>query len=354
MFHFDRFTKFQRLAFGLGLLFVPTATALGQELATTNSTQQTSSANLTLVEHSKIWDQSPHNAFTDLLFFDNHWYCVFREGARHVSPDGAIRVIVSEDGKEWSSLALITNPEFDLRDAKLSVTPNGELLLNGAGMQAEEKVRYHSMVWTSNDAGKSWSDGKTIGEPGDWLWRVQWHQGAAYSMGYGTDRDQSKRGLRFYKSDDGLDYQTVIEKVNVPNGVGEDKILFIENEQAICLLRNESGDKRALLGRATAPFLEWKWQELDQPIGGPNMLQLPNGRIIAAARLYQPKMRTALLWLDPDAGTMTECLTLPSGGDTSYPGMVYRDGFLWVSYYSSHEGKANIYFAKVKIDSNSK
>ena len=29
--------------------------------------------------------------------------------------------------------------------------------------------------------------------------------------------------------------------------------------------------------------------------------------------------------------------------------MVVHDGLLWVSYYSSHEGKASIYLAKVKL-----
>ena len=42
-------------------------------------------------------------------------------------------------------------------------------------------------------------------------------------------------------------------------------------------------------------------------------------------------------------------LTLPSGGDTSYAGMVWHDGLLWVSYYSSHEGKTAIYLARVKL-----
>ena len=42
-------------------------------------------------------------------------------------------------------------------------------------------------------------------------------------------------------------------------------------------------------------------------------------------------------------------LTLPSGGDTSYPGLVWHDGLLWMSYYSSHEGKSAIYLAKVKL-----
>ena len=46
---------------------------------------------------------------------------------------------------------------------------------------------------------------------------------------------------------------------------------------------------------------------------------------------------------------MTEFLKLPSGGDTSYAGLAWHEGLLWVSYYSSHEGKACIYLAKVKI-----
>jgi len=55
------------------------------------------------------------------------------------------------------------------------------------------------------------------------------------------------------------------------------------------------------------------------------------------------------MWLDPQAGTLTEFLKLPSGGDTSYPGLVWHDGLLWVSYYSSHEGKTSVYLAKVKL-----
>jgi hypothetical protein len=48
---------------------------------------------LQLVESRRIWDKAPHNAFTDLIRFKDRWYCVFREGKGHVSPDGALRVI---------------------------------------------------------------------------------------------------------------------------------------------------------------------------------------------------------------------------------------------------------------------
>ena len=46
---------------------------------------------------------------------------------------------------------------------------------------------------------------------------------------------------------------------------------------------------------------------------------------------------------------MTECLQLPSGGDTSYAGLVEHDELIWVSYYSSHEDKTAIYLAKVEV-----
>ena len=70
-----------------------------------------------------------------------------------------------------------------------------------------------------------------------------------------------------------------------------------------------------------------------------------------AGRLYEPKPRTSLFWIDEKTGKITECLTFPSGGDTSYPGLVWQDGVLHMSYYSSHEEdkKSRIYFARIKF-----
>jgi len=52
---------------------------------------------------------------------------------------------------------------------------------------------------------------------------------------------------------------------------------------------------------------------------------------------------------NPTSGALDEFMTLPSGGDTSYPGMTWRDNKLWVSYYSSHEGKPSIYVSQVSF-----
>lgn len=302
-----------------------------------------------LVEVRRIWSRAPHNAFTDLLRHRDQWYCVFREGKAHVSPDGAMRIITSPDGEKWEPLALVQSDKFDLRDAKITVTPRGELMLNGAGMIADARIRYYSHVWFSNDGGQTWDAGRQIGDPGFWLWRAQWHRGAAYSFGYSTERDRTKRRLRLYRSRDGRQFETYVQKLTAPAGCGEDRILFRKDGTAVCLLRHETGDKMAQLGTSKPPYKEWTWRDLNYRIGGPNMIELPDGRILAATRLYAPRTRTSLSWLDPDEGKMTEVLTLPSGGDTSYAGLALHEGLLWVSYYSSHEGKTSIYLAKVRI-----
>lgn len=302
-----------------------------------------------LIESRRIWNKAPHNAFTDLLRYRDRWYCVFREGRAHVSPDGALRVITSSDGAKWESLAIIRSDKYDLRDAKLTVTPDDQLMLNGAGMIADADVRYYSQVWFSSDAGKSWDNGRQIGDPGFWLWRAQWHKGFAYSFGYSTERDRTQRKLRLYRSRDGHQFETHVKQATAPAGCGEDRILFLKDGRAICLLRHETGDKIAQLGSSKHPYTEWTWRDLNARIGGPNMIELPDGRILAVTRLYNGGARTSLSWLDVKNAKLTEVLKLPSGGDTSYPGLVLQNGVLWVSYYSSHEGRSSIYLAKVRM-----
>ena len=85
------------------------------------------------IEITKIWDDAPHNAFTDLIRHNGMFYCTFREGTGHVpgetGEDGKIRILSSESGKKWESLALLAKKDYDLRDSKLSATPDGRLMV---------------------------------------------------------------------------------------------------------------------------------------------------------------------------------------------------------------------------------
>jgi hypothetical protein len=304
---------------------------------------------LRLIEVRKIWDQAPHNAFTDLIRHNDHWICVFREGGSHVSPDGALRVIVSEDGIEWESAAVIRSANSDLRDAKVSVMPDGRLMLLGAeSLHQPMTHRHQSLVWFSDDA-RQWSERHEVGERDNWLWRITWHDGMAFGFGYGCRNDN--RGLSLFSSRDGKQFDRLIEKVNVegtyPN---ETSIVLSKDGKAFCLLRQDGEPREGFVGQASAPFTDWTWKKLNVQIGGPELICLPDGRLLAAVRLYDAPVRTSLCWLDPDKGTLVEALRFPSGGDTSYAGMVWHDEMLWVSYYSSHEGRSAIYLSKVAVN----
>ena len=300
-----------------------------------------------LVDVNRIWDLAPHNAFTDLVRFQDRWFCVFREGQSHVSPDGALRVIVSDDGQTWESAALVTSDAADLRDAKISVTPAGELMLAGAGAQHDPSAYKHqSVVWFSRE-GAEWDGPYEVGDRDFWLWRVIWHRDTAYGFGYGTA--SGNQMLRLYSSPDGRRFEVLVEnafEVGYPN---ETSMVFLDDDTCHCLLRRDGEPNTAQLGTASPPYTNWEWRDLGVRAGGPHMLRLPDGRFVASVRRYDGGARTTVDWLDVDAGTLTEALRLPSGGDTSYAGLAWHDGLLWVSYCSSHEEKTSIYLAKVEV-----
>lgn len=301
------------------------------------------SAAADLVEVRRIWGQAPHNAFTDLARFKGRWYCAFREGAGHVSPDGAIRLLSSSDGRIWESAAHFT-AEADLRDPKLTITPDGRLMLSAYWVIREKpEIPSRTLVWYT-PTGRDWSEPLEIGDPGMWLWRPHWHHGVAYSTGY------NRTQVRLYASRDGKRFTPLVETLYSEGYPNEGALLFLEDGTGMCLLRRDGQPQTALLGTARAPYRAWQWKDLGVRIGGPSLIRVPDGRFVAGVRLYDGKVRTALCWLDPEAGTLTEFLTLPSGGDSSYPGLVFHDGLLWVSYYSSHEGKTGIYLATVKLE----
>jgi hypothetical protein len=312
-----------------------------------------------VAECRKIWDQAPHNAFTDLTRFQDRWYCVFREGTAHVSPDGAVRVISSDDACAWESAAQITSPTADLRDPKLAIGPSGQLAVYaGAALHNPGEYTHQSMAWFSSD-GKTWSDPVSIGEPGIWIWRVVWNKDAALAFGY-----SKSKGVRLYRSDDGKRFETVVETAFTEGYPNETSLVFNAAGDCWCLLRRDEGAKSAQLGFSKPSYTEWTWKDLGTRIGGPHMIRVPQaeagasvstataavaGELRAVVRLYNDT-RTVLCRIDPETGALSELVTLPSGGDTSYAGLVWHDDRLWVSYYSSHEGKASIYLAQVAVE----
>lgn len=295
---------------------------------------------------TRIWDVAPHNAFTSLVRFKDRWVCAFREAPAHVGPDveGKMRVIAGPDAQRWESAALLADGRGDIRDAKLSVMPDGRLMLLTATRVRGTPARHQSVAWYTSDL-KTWEGPVDVGESNVWIWGIRWHKGVGYSIGYGTTAD---RFVRLYKTTDGRRFETLVDRLDVPvKFANESAIAFDERDVAHVLLRADPDN--ACVGRAEAPYTKWTFKRADARVGGPALMFTPSWKLLGGGRLHDRKVRTALFWVDPDKASITECLALPSGGDTSYPGLVLFDGVLYVSYYSSHEKNTAIYLARCRL-----
>jgi hypothetical protein len=309
-----------------------------------------------LLEVRQIWSAAPHNAFTDLARQGDAWFCVFREGSGHIpGANGAIRVLRSADGQRWESAARVAERGIDLRDPKITVKPDGRLMLlmggsvyageEGPGNRAFASAR--TRVAFSTD-GRQWSAPQPVSVTGEWLWRVTWYKGLGYGVGYTFNVPAKAVSLTLWRTRDGINY----EKISAPKPPpecwpDETTVRFLADDTMLALVRNEHNAGPAYIGSSRPPYTDWQWQNSGHTIQGPNFIVWPDGRMFYAGRDYAPKPVTAFGALSPQAAQ--RLFLLPSGGDTSYPGLAWNNGKLLMSYYASHEGKAAIYLATIDV-----
>ena len=143
-----------------------------------------------------------------------------------------------------------------------------------------------------------------------------------------------------YRSRDGIDWQWITE-FRLPNktwNASETTLRFMPDGELVALTRPH------WIGTSKPPYTEWSWTKIPTGLGGPNFIRTPNGKLWASSRNNGTTVLARMT-----RTTYEPVLTLPSGGDTSYPGMVWYEGQLWLSYYSSHEGQTSIYLAVIEL-----
>lgn len=311
------------------------------------------------IEVTKIWDQAPHSAFTDLIRFKGAFYCVFREGDSHVSgPSGSARVLRSQDGESWKSLDSFALAGMDVRDPKISITPDHRLmiLMDGETYRDGKVATRKPYVSFSDSSGEQFSApslceiDSAVAAASDWVWRVTWHGETGYGIDYQGDK------IYLLSTLDGRSFRKVSE-IPIDGYPNEATIRFDPSGKIYVLIRREKGDQMGVIATSVAPYTDWSFHKLDKRLGGPDFIFLNDSTLVIGTRQYpDPKNDESkkegpktVLYVTNLAGEIRKTILLPSGGDTSYPGLVVYDGRLWVSYYASHEGKTSIYLAKVPL-----
>ena len=322
----------------------------------------------------KLWDAASHNAFTDLIQYEGNYYCTFREATAHnpttqLPGDGEVRILVSSDGLKWKSHALLKKTGVDLRDSKLSITPDGRMMVlmggsiyvNGALTSLRPRVAFMNSNGEFTDITDINID-DAIKSTVDWLWRVTWDKqtGTGYGVVYRkyVASVNPQCFLHLVETTDGVNYRNIVQLPEDPyNRPNEATVELLHDGRMRIIVRREAYNDSGLTGRlwysTDNTFTDWQQTPFDLGIrlGGPNIMTLPNGVTLIGSRYHptganQPAY-TGLFGIDNNKATLL--IQLLSGGDTSYPGFLIQGDELWVSYHSTHEEKTSIYLAKIKL-----
>ena len=314
----------------------------------------------TTVKVYKIWDNGTHAAFTSLIKYKGRFYCSFREGYSHVfdeegKAEGKVRILESRNGQKWHSVACFGIEGIDLRDPKLSVTPDGQLMVTIGGSVYRDKKHVKSipMVSFSQD-GQNYTAPEPIEicdkakTTHDWVWRVTWHDGVGYGVSYSSAKTDT---LSLLKTRDGIHYDLITE-MPIGGFPNETTLRFLPDGRMMQMIRRDGGDGQGYWAVSQPPYTTWEWKPMGFRIGGQDFITFEHEKLILATRTYfnRGHCKTAL-FRGTVEGDWEEIYVLPSDGDTSYPGLLIEGKEVWVSYYAStaQPGKAAIYLAKVPL-----
>ncbi len=305
-----------------------------------------------------------HNAFTDLIYWKDAYYICFRKGEHHLSMDGVIRVMRSDDMKTWEPCGQIRthgddrDPHFAATKDRLFVYFGVWDLQFGRGARLPDRGSVRSHAAYSTD-GKTWSDVHGLFEPGWWLWRVRHHKGTFYSLAYTAKRPRpAMRETLLLRSDDGLEWERVSLVTN-ERMCGEADLRF--NDDGSMWIVSRTGDEAGDAARfdSDPSLMQWTRRDMGTLIHAPAIANWKHRFFIAGRGRTDGEYNTQL-WEIKDA-SVTPLLTVPSGGDTSYPGLLPDkdadpDGppAFYLTWYSQHEDNdkyiSNIFAARITLE----
>ncbi len=319
-------------------------------LATTQSPGGDALPKVRVESIRRAFHNGEHNAFTDLVRFQDKLYLTFRScpDGHMVNPTASVIILNSSDGREWEQVHRFHVEERDTRDPHFLVFQNKLFVYTGTWWSGKTTIPVSDYDLNKHLGFAAWTeDGKTWHSPvmldgtfGHYIWRAAAHDGKAYLCGrrkIGFAEGPKGEGVEveslMLESDDGLIWR---KRAVFQETAGDETAFLLEPDGAVVAIGRRGGANAQLL-RSRPPYTEWDRKDLDRYVGGPLIVKWGD-RYVVGGRHSTPDRgpKTSLCWLVDDQ--LQEFAELPSGGDNSYPGFVeLGPGRALVSWYSSHE-----------------
>jgi hypothetical protein len=302
------------------------------------------------LDHWPAVADGEHNSNTDMILWRGDFLLVHDARPYHLgTPDSRLVVRRSPDGRRWETLSRLQVPGRDVRDPKLVVI--GERLFLYALPNSGTMATPEGTVLATSEDAVTWTPFEPVGPEGWLFWRPKSPDGGAtwYVPAYWKDHGESI----LLRSRDGRDWERV-STIHRGDGNDETAIEFLHDGRLLATARLEVTpdtllghfDAATALAVADPPYTEWRTvRSRVTRLDGPALFRLDD-TVFAVAR-HQPeprgwltrlggalsRKRTALYRVEPER--LVHLSDLPSAGDTSYAGVVVRDGHVFVDYYTS-------------------
>ncbi len=304
----------------------------------------------------RAFHNGEHNAFTDLIRWKGKFWLTFRScpDGHMVFPSSSIRILSSEDAREWKEEHRFSVKHRDVRDPHFLLFNEQLFVYTGTWWSGEGELpreqydlNKHLGYAVFTGDGENWSAPTQLeGTYGHYIWRAAAYDGKAYLCGRRKTQyeDQSEisdtnpRAVEsaLLQSDDGLTWK--FHSLFQPER-GNETAFFFEKDGALLAVSRDDSESSELI-RAAPPWREKARLSIPEFIGGPLLARWGDDTLVGGRRNTDDGPKSVLYWLNGDA--LTPFAELPSGGDNSYPGFVeLEDGSGLVSWYSSHEKDGN-------------
>ncbi|WP_217602695.1 hypothetical protein [Chitinophaga sp. GbtcB8] len=307
----------------------------------------------------EIYSTENFAAFTDIAYYNNNWYVVFRAGTAHAdNQPGKIKILKSKDATTWKVEKIIATKNIDLRDPKLTIdTFHNDLYLNyfgrnikDGGVRVNYLVQYNKRTaWNVQPAS---IDLDGVGQDRFVLWRFTYSRNKMYCAGYRVPLSNSTtNGIGLFESERTFKRFKSVGSVDLGGTPSEATIRFDAEHKMYFIIRTE--DTNSPIGISTPPeYVKLKWipDPLIMRLSSPNFLIYKNKLLITGRDGTTGIFK--FLVFDLTTMKVQKIYTFPSGKETGYAGMSFNpdnaDEML-ISYYSIRDKESVIYLAKVDL-----
>lgn len=300
--------------------------------------------NIELQKNTKIHGNTPveiykykehYVAFCDVIKYGDLYYCTFREGENHApiyewDSNGYIKILVSDDLKQWKEEIIIKDEEWDLRDPCFCEFSNKLYLYYGYNKYNNPAPDYKNglIILTKGSNGLSIEKKQNVdlGEYSNlWLWKVYFFEGIFSGVAYGEDSS-----LYYVESNDGIHFNMVAKLSAEGN---ETSLVRLNDNSLLAFIRNSTAKGYSTLAKSKPPYDKWESYMLNEMIESPESFII-NDEIYVIGRSFYGmsmfKLELGCKKVEPSFNFFA----YGKYGDCGYPGVIVENNHIIVIYYA--------------------